>query len=77
MCIITICVQRVTADLASTRPTGTAGYTILLGYDYTDLIGTIVEIHIWEQVLTNQTYIKLSSCNELRYLLLQKKLTLL
>ena len=69
--------QQVTADMASTRPTGTAGYKILLGFDYwIDFIGTIVDIHIWEEVLSSQTYIKLSSCNELRYLLLQKKLTL-
>ena len=70
--------QGVTTDLASARPTGTAGYMILLGYQYTlELIGTIVDIHIWEEVLANQTYIKLSSCNKLRYLLIQKKLTLL
>ena len=58
------------ADLASTRPTGHEGYKMFLGYnDWIDLVGTIVDVQIWEEILSTKEYLKLSSCYKLRYLL--------
>ena len=61
-------VQGVTSDLASTRPTVHEGYKMFLGYDHwTDLVGTIVDAQIWEEILLTQEYLQLSSCDKIRY----------
>ena len=67
--IISDCVQGITADmLATTRPNGHAGYKIYLGYNYwTELVGTIVDAQIWEEILLTQEYLQLSSCDKIRY----------
>ena len=61
--------QGITADrLATTRPNGHDGYRIYLGYNwFSDLVGTIVDAQIWEEILLTQEYLLQSSCDKIRY----------